>query len=287
MPVVAVQLGLSRVEQAPHAEGEPNVAPMRDGRELALHSEPLRYLSGLSGIENAAAGVGVSVEKVPPDREDGKERRNNGDDQERADWLTQFADPLRVSTPQTRQFLPKIETGQPEAAVHSVRRIRLNAASFAVYAATSASFSKSGWPDLTKAPAFDRAPDTGSYAFPLAVSNADLVGLYKGTKTWSFQEQCSKKKCSTKAIVKGQGNYKLSRAGKVSYKGSSGGKISCNSASTRTSEKFSMNVKKSGWVKGKWRATKWVGILKVASAKDVPECGAGSYNASLTGTLKK
>lgn len=187
--------------------------------------------------------------------------------------------------------------------MHSLRRIRSNAANFAVYAATSVSFSESGWPDLTKAPAFDRAPDTGSYAFPLAVSNADLVGLYKVTyqitrssghlnrkkvtKAWSFQKQCSKKKCATKAIVKGQGNYKLSRAGKVSYKGSSGRKISCNSASTRTTEKFSMNVKKSGWVKGKWRVTKWVGTLKVASAKDVPECGAGSYTASLTGTLKK
>ncbi|MGA9762039.1 MAG: hypothetical protein WBQ14_06430 [Gaiellaceae bacterium] len=175
---------------------------------------------------------------------------------------------------------------------------------FAVYAATNVSFSESGWPDLTKEPASDRAPDTGSYGFPLAVSNADLVGVYKvtyhitrstghlsqkkvSTKAWSFQKRCSKKKCATKAIVKGQGNYKLSRAGKVSYRANSGKKISCSSASTRTTEKFSMNVKKSGWVKGKWRVTKWVGTLQVASARDVPKCGAGSYTASLTGTLKK
>ena len=50
-----------------------------------------------------------------------------------------------------------------------------------------------------------------------------------------------------------------------------------------------MNVKKSGWIKGKWRVTKWVGTLKVASAKkNASACGAaGSYTAALTGTLKK
>lgn len=177
--------------------------------------------------------------------------------------------------------------------------------SFAVYAATKVSFDESGRPDLTKEPAFDRAPDTGSYAFPLAVSNAELVGVYnvryhvtkstgnlglKKAKAWSFQKRCSKKNCATKVAVKGQGNYKLSRAGKTSYKARVGKKVSCrNSATTPTTQTFSMNVKKSGWIKGKWRVTKWVGTLKVASAKkNASACGAaGSYTAALTGTLKK
>ena len=177
---------------------------------------------------------------------------------------------------------------------------------FAVYAATNVSFDDSGWPDLTKEPAFDRAPDTGSYGFPLTVSNAELVGLYKvtsritkssghlnrkktSTNAWNFQKRCAKKKCATKASVKGQGNDKLSRAGKVAYKARAGKKVSCsNSVKTSTTERFSMKVKKSGWVKGKWRVTKWVGTLRVASAKkNASKCGAGSYTASLTGTLKK
>jgi len=177
---------------------------------------------------------------------------------------------------------------------------------FAVYAATNVSFDDSGWPDLTKEPAFDRAPDTGSYGFPLTVSNAELVGVYKvtyritrsaghvnrmktGTKAWSFQKRCAKKKCATKVSVKGQGNYQLSRAGKTFYKARAGKKVSCSSsAATPTTETFGMNVQKSGWIKGKWRVTKWVGTLKVATAaKAASACGAGSYTASLTGTLQK
>jgi hypothetical protein len=176
---------------------------------------------------------------------------------------------------------------------------------FAVYAASKVTFDASGWPDLTTPPAFDRAPDAGSYAFPLAVSDAELVGDYKVTshvvkstghlkqkndskKVWTFQKRCSKKKCSTKVRVKGQGQYKLSRAGKTSYKARAGGKkVSCSSsATTPTTEKFSMKVKQGAWVKGKWRVTKWVGTLKVASAKK-NGCGAGSYTAALTGKLKK
>jgi hypothetical protein len=180
---------------------------------------------------------------------------------------------------------------------------------FAVYAAANVTFDDSGWPDLTKEPFYDRAPDTGSYGFPLAVANADLTGVYKvkyritkshnfgdlkrgkvTTKAWSFQKRCKKKKCNTKATVKGQGQYKLSRAGKTSYKARAGKKYACNgSAIASGTEKFSMKVKKSGWVKGKWRVIKWVGTLKVVSANNnVPQCGgASSYAASLTGTLKK
>lgn len=177
---------------------------------------------------------------------------------------------------------------------------------FAVYAATGVSFDDSGRPDLATEPAFDRAPDTGSYGFPLAVANAELVGVYtvtsritkstghlsvkkKSTKAWSFQKRCAKKKCATKVSVKGQGNYKLSRAGKTFYKARVGKKVSCSSsAATPTTETFSMKVKKSGWVKGKWRVTRWDGTLKVKSAKkNASRCGAGSYTASLTGTLKK
>ncbi len=89
--------------------------------------------------------------------------------------------------------------------------------------------------------------------------------------------------------MKGQGHYALSRAGKVSYKARSGKTVSCSSsANTPTTETFSMRVQKSGWVKGKWRVTKWAGTLKVASAKkSASKCGAGSYTASLIGTLKK
>ena len=180
---------------------------------------------------------------------------------------------------------------------------------FAVYAAANVTFDDSGWPDLTKEPFYDRAPDTGSYGFPLAVANGDLTGVYKvkyritkshnfgdlkrgkvTTKAWSFQKRCKKKKCNTKATVKGQGQYKLSRAGKTSYKARGGKKYACNgSAIASGTEKFSMKVKKSGWVKGKWRVIKWVGTLKVVSANNnVPQCGgASSYAASLTGTLKK
>jgi hypothetical protein len=57
-------------------------------------------------------------------------------------------------------------------------------------------------------------------------------------------------------------------------------------ATAPTTEKFSMKVQKSGWVKGKWRVTKWAGTLKV-STKNASKCGAGSYTAALTGTLKK
>ncbi|MHB8060532.1 MAG: hypothetical protein ACYDHO_06840, partial [Gaiellaceae bacterium] len=175
-----------------------------------------------------------------------------------------------------------------------------SAFNFAVYAASKVSFDASGWADLTTAPAFDRAPDTGSFGFPLAVSNAELVGEYKVTsrvikatghlyqkksskKVWSFQKRCANKKCSTKVNVKGQGQYKLSRAGKTSYKARVGKKVSCSAASTATTETFSMNVKKSAWVKGKWRVTKWVGTLKVNAKKKA----CGSYTAALTGTLKK
>ncbi len=108
---------------------------------------------------------------------------------------------------------------------------------FAVYAATNVSFDESGWPDLTKDPAFDRAPDTGSYAFPLTVASGELEGVYivtsrviKSTghlqakkrisKSWTFHKRCAKKKCSTKASVRGHGNYKLSRAGRAVLQGS-------------------------------------------------------------------
>jgi len=175
---------------------------------------------------------------------------------------------------------------------------------FAVYAATNVSFDDSGWPDLTKDPSFDRAPDSGSYGFPLAVSNAELTGLYKvtsritkssghldrkrtSTNAWSFQKRCAKKKCATNVSVKERSHYKLSRAGKASYKARAGTKVACNSSATPTTETFSMSVKKSGWVKGKWRVTKWVGTLKVSAGKSGSNCGAGPYAAALTGTLKK
>ncbi|MGC9974764.1 MAG: hypothetical protein ABSC36_05180, partial [Gaiellaceae bacterium] len=179
---------------------------------------------------------------------------------------------------------------------------------FAVYAATNVTFNSSGWPDLTQAPAFDRAPDTGSYAFPLTVSNADLTGVYRVkyhiirshnfgdlrrgkviTKAWSFRKRCEKKRCDTKAIVRGHGQYELSRAGKVAYRAKTGTKYACaGSYSARGTEKFSMKVKKSRWVKGKWRVTKWAGTLKVVSHSQIPQCGGtSSYTASLTGTLKR
>ena len=173
---------------------------------------------------------------------------------------------------------------------------------FAAYAASKVTFDESGWPNLTTEPAFDRAPDTGSLAFPLVVSTAELVGDYKVTskvikskgnlepkktskKVWSFQKSCSKKTCSTKVNMKGQGKVKLSRAGKTSYKARAGGKkISCSSSvAARTTQSFSMKVKKGALVKGKWRVTKWVGTLKVSAKKKA----CGSYTAALTGTLKK
>lgn len=173
---------------------------------------------------------------------------------------------------------------------------------FAVYVASKVTFDEAGWPNLTPEPAFDRAPDTGSLAFPLVVSNAELVGEYKVTskvikstgnlkpakiskKTWSFQKSCSKKKCNTNVKIKGQGKVKLSRAGKTSYKAQAGGKkISCRSSvAARTTQTFSMNVKQGALVKGKWRVTKWVGTLKVSAKKKA----CGSYTAALTGTLKK
>jgi len=120
-------------------------------------------------------------------------------------------------------------------------------------------------------------------------SSGHLNRKKTSTNAWNFQKRCAKKKCATKASVKGQGNDKLSRAGKVAYKARAGKKVSCsNSVKTSTTERFSMKVKKSGWVKGKWRVTKWVGTLRVASAKkNASKCGAGSYTASLTGTPKK
>lgn len=83
-------------------------------------------------------------------------------------------------------------------------------------------------------------------------------------KVWTFQKRCSKKKCSTKMRVKGQGQYKLSRAGRTSCKVRAGGKkVSCSSpATTPTTQTFSIKVKKGAWIKGKWRVAKWVGTLK-------------------------
>ena len=179
---------------------------------------------------------------------------------------------------------------------------------FAVYAAANVTFDSSGWPDLTQAPAFDRAPDTGSYAFPLTVSNADLTGVYRVryhivsshnfrglrrgrviTKAWSFQKRCARERCDTKAIVKGHGQYRLSRTGRMGYWAKAGTKYACaGSNNARGTEKFSMKVQKSGWVKGKWRVTKWAGTLRVASHSQRPQCGGtSSYTASLTGTLRK
>jgi hypothetical protein len=177
---------------------------------------------------------------------------------------------------------------------------------FAVYAATGVTFDTSGWPDLTTAPAFDRAPGTGSFAFPLVAASAELVGDYtvtsrivkstghlsvtkKSTKTWSFQKRCAKKKCATKLTVKGHGNYKLAKSGKAAYRARMAKKLSCSSASAPMTESFSMNVKNGGWVKGKWRVTKWEGTLKVTSAAKNASAfgGAGSYTAALTGTLKR
>lgn len=63
-----------------------------------------------------------------------------------------------------------------------------------------------------------------------------------------------------------------------------GKKISCSSSvAARTTQSFSMKVKKGALVKGKWRVTKWVGTLKVSAKKKA----YGSYTAALTGTLKK
>lgn len=179
---------------------------------------------------------------------------------------------------------------------------------FAVYAASNVSYDESGAPDLSKASS-DQAPDSGSYAFPLVAASADLAGVYDVTyrittshnftdlrrgrvikKSWSFQKRCTKKTCKTKATVKGQGQYRLSRAGKRAYKARAGRKYACNGSTTASgTERFSMNVKNSGWVKGKWRVTKWVGTLNVVSGdNNVPECdGASSYTASLTGTLRQ
>jgi hypothetical protein len=175
-----------------------------------------------------------------------------------------------------------------------------SAFNFSVYAATNVTLDEAGWPDLTKA-AFDSAPDTGTYAFPLTTSTAELAGdytvKYKITKStgalkpgksasrvWNFKKHCAKKKCSTKANVKGLGQYKLNRAGKAAYKAGGGQTVSCSNSAAATTTSFNMKVKKSGWVESKWRVTKWVGTLKVSSAK-ASKCGG--YTAALTGTLKR
>ena len=175
-----------------------------------------------------------------------------------------------------------------------------SAFNFSVYAATNVTLDEAGWPDLTTA-TFDRAPDTGTYAFPLTASTAELAGDYtvkykitkstgaqkpgkSASKVWSFKKHCTKKKCSTKANVKGLGQYKLNRAGKAAYKAGGGQTVSCSNSAAATTTSFNMKVKKSGWVKNKWRVTKWVGSLKVSSAK-ASKCGG--YTAALTGTLKR
>jgi hypothetical protein len=179
---------------------------------------------------------------------------------------------------------------------------------FAVYAASNVSFDESGWPDLSMDPSSDRAPDSGSYAFPLTVAKADLAGVYKVkykitkahnfgslkrgkkiTKVWSVKKKCKKRSCKTKVSVKKtKSKYVLSRSGKVKYKAKAGRKHACTrSANARQTERITMKVKKSRWVKGKWRVTKWVGTLKVKSlGSGSSACGRAFYTAKLTATLK-
>lgn len=179
---------------------------------------------------------------------------------------------------------------------------------FAVYAATGVSFDAAGSPVLTSA-SFDRAPDTGSFNFPLAVAAAQLQGVYKvryhvisshnfgdmkrGTvtmRTWKFVPLCKEGACTTKVVVAGGlERFRLSHKGHAVYKATSGRRYDCNaSRSARGTEKIRLQIKKGAWVKGTWRVIKWVGTVRVVSPNNrVRACGgAASYTATLNGTLK-
>src|SRR5665811_1598134 len=86
-------------------EGEPDVVPVRDGRELTLDAKRVRCLVLLVGREDVAADVDLAVEITQPDCGREEEGRNSGDNQERADCLTQLADLLRASIPQATTCL--------------------------------------------------------------------------------------------------------------------------------------------------------------------------------------
>jgi hypothetical protein len=192
---------------------------------------------------------------------------------------------------------------------------------FAVYAASKVIYDLNGNPVLTNA-SYDWAPDTGSFAFPsavspavpilspLPVSAAQFRGVYKVryrilhshnfgdmrrgkrmTRIWKFMPSCPKGKCkTTKVVVAGsRDRFRLIRKGKTVYKARAGRRYACDAQhSTRGTAKLQVRVKKSGWIQGKWRVTRWVGSVHVVSpGNGVAACGGtASYTASLTGTLK-
>jgi hypothetical protein len=184
----------------------------------------------------------------------------------------------------------------------------VKAFSFAVSAAAKVSFDAEGNPNLTDAVS-DRAPNTGSYNFPLVVSSAKLLGAYKVrykvkkarnfadlkrgttfTKTWKFVRSCKKKTCVTRVVVVGGSErFKLARKGRTLYKAKAGRKFACEAGSSaRGTQKVQIRLKRGVWVKGKWRVAKWVGTVRVVSPNNHnPQCGGKAYyTASLTGKHK-
>lgn len=185
-----------------------------------------------------------------------------------------------------------------------------NPTAFTFYVAASSGvvFDAEGGADLTNA-VTDRAPDTGSYGFPLQVASAQLLGSYKVrykitkarnfsdlkrgkafTKTWKFVQNCKKKNCVTRVVVSGgKEKFKLARKGKATYKAKAGRKFACEAGmSAKGTQKLQLRVKKGAWVKGKWRVAKWTGTVNVVSpANGVAQCGgAASYSAALAAKRK-
>jgi hypothetical protein len=177
---------------------------------------------------------------------------------------------------------------------------------FAVYAASHVSFGPDGHPNVASA-AFDWAPDTATFSFPLAPENGQFLGTYKVSEkivssrnfggmrrgstsrlTWRFDRNCKKGDCTT-SVANGDSRFDLSRAGKA-LKGRGGRKFDCQagySASGR--ENVQIKAQQSRWIKGQWRVVKWSGTARVVSPSNgVAACGgSASYTASLAGTLSK
>jgi hypothetical protein len=176
---------------------------------------------------------------------------------------------------------------------------------FAVYAASNVTFDEAGNPDGTNA-SDDRAPDAGSYNFPLAVDSAELQGIYtvsykitaahnfpglkRGAvikRTWKFAHSCKKKhRCTTRVVVSGsRERFTLSRSGKA-LKAKMGKKVACSAwRKAHGVAKVHLKVKRGSWVKGSWRAAKWTGTEHVVSRSGA--CGGtASYSAVLKGTRR-
>ncbi len=178
---------------------------------------------------------------------------------------------------------------------------------FIVTASAPVSFDESGNPIPGETP-IDRAPDSGSYSFPLQIATAQLLGTYKVqykvikaknfadlkrgaafSKTWKFVQSCKKKNCVTRVVVSGGEHFKLAKKGRAAYKAKTGRKFACEAGlSAKGTQKVQLRAKKGAWVKGKWRVAKWTGSVSVVSpANGVAQCGgAASYSASLTGKRK-